>query len=110
MEAWLQTQLSAETLPAKVVDFVPGEFGLQLSVSHSNHPEALPGVPVQGVHEAGGHCREGGRSRVTQALHHDDEGTERSEGEPHLCAACRGSSPPPAPLSNRRPCAFPPSA
>lgn len=110
MQDRLQTELSAETLPAEVVDFVPGEFGLQLPVCHSNHPEALHGVLLQGVHKAGWHWREGSRSRVTEALHHDGEGSGRSEGLSDLCVACRDSSRPPVPLLNRRPCVFPPTA
>lgn len=38
-------------VPAEALDFVPGEFGLQLSMCQGNHPEALPGVGLQGVGE-----------------------------------------------------------
>lgn len=38
-------------LPAEGLDFVPGEFGLQLSVCQSNDPEALLGVGLQGLCE-----------------------------------------------------------
>lgn len=39
------TVLSAEGgVPAEALHFVPGEFGLQLSMSQGNDPEALLGV------------------------------------------------------------------
>lgn len=43
--------LSVE-LPAEALDFVPGEFGLQLSMCQGNNPEALPGVGLQSLCEA----------------------------------------------------------
>lgn len=52
MQGGLWTELSAEELPAEAVDFVPGQFGLQLPVCQSNNPEALPGVDLQRVCEA----------------------------------------------------------
>lgn len=45
--------LSVEgALPAEALYFVPGEFGLQLSMCQSNDPEALPGVGLQSLCEA----------------------------------------------------------
>lgn len=52
MQGGLWTELSADKLPAEAVDFVPGEFGLQLPVCQSNNPEALLGVDLQRVCEA----------------------------------------------------------
>lgn len=43
--------LSVE-LPDEALDFVPGEFGLQLSMCQGNNPEALPGVGLQSLCEA----------------------------------------------------------
>ena len=51
--AALWTALSVEGgLPAEALDFVPGEFGLQLSMCQGNNPEALPGVGLQSLCEA----------------------------------------------------------
>lgn len=48
----LWTELSVQELPAEVVDFVPGEFGLKLSMCQCNNPEALSGVGLQSVCES----------------------------------------------------------
>lgn len=42
---------SVEQLPAEVLEFVPREFGLQLSMGQSNNPEALSGVALQSFTE-----------------------------------------------------------
>lgn len=35
-------------VPAEALDFVPREFGLQLSMCQGNNPESLSGVGLQG--------------------------------------------------------------
>lgn len=42
---------SVEQLPAEVLEFVPREFGLQLSMGQSNNPKALSGVALQSFTE-----------------------------------------------------------
>lgn len=37
--------------PVEALDFVPGEFGLQLSMCEGNNPEALPRVRFQSLAE-----------------------------------------------------------
>lgn len=42
---------SVEQLPAEVLEFVPREFGLQLSMGQSNNPEAPSGEALQSFTE-----------------------------------------------------------
>lgn len=49
----LCTMLSEEGgVPAEALDFVPGEFWLQLPMCQGNNPETLPGVSLQSLCEA----------------------------------------------------------
>lgn len=54
--------------------------------------------------------KEPGPESPPRPLRDDEEGLKMSDAVPDLCAACRDSSPPPAPPLNRRPCVCPPSA
>lgn len=54
----LWTELSVQEVPAEAVDFVPGEFGLKLSMCQCNNPEALSGVGLQSVCESLRDCTE----------------------------------------------------
>lgn len=45
------------TLPANVLDFVPGEFGFKAAAGQSNDPETLFGVVLQNLCKIFWYCK-----------------------------------------------------